>query len=148
MVSRADSTSFFPSALKAGCQGRAEREVEILLAKYYRPLTGGCQCGTLFAGCRPCSAPLPSGERVSLRAGVRDGSGGSEGESGAGAARIVRRPAKRTTERPTDQARPAHRFFRPPFRRPPILSPGATPRILAAQAATRAAAECLQAAAK
>ena len=43
-----------------------------------------------LSGCRPCSAPLPSGERVSLRAGVRDGSGGSEGESGAGAARVVR----------------------------------------------------------
>ena len=148
MVSRAVSTSFLTSAQASGCQGRAEREVEILLAKYDRPLTGGRLCGTLFAGCRPRSAPLPSGERVFLRAGVRDGSGGSEGESGAGAARIVRRPAKRTTERPTDQARPAHRFFRPPFRRPPILSPGATPRILAAQAATRAAAECLQAAAK
>ena len=48
MVSRADSTPFFHSALIAGCQGCAERKVEILLAKYDRPLTGGCQCGTLF----------------------------------------------------------------------------------------------------
>lgn len=106
MVSRAVSASFLTSARAAGCQGRAEREVEILLAKYYRPLTGGRPCGTLFAGCRPCSAPLPSGECVSLRAGVRDGSGGSEGESVAGRrALCAARRSERPNDRPTKRAR-------------------------------------------
>lgn len=148
MVSSADSAPFFSSALKAGCQGRAEREVEILLAKYDRPLTGGFQCGTLFAGCRPCSAPLPSGERVfpprRCARWERRERGRERSRSGAHCA-----PPGEANDRTTDRpSAPGAQIFPSAVRRTPIFSPGATPRILAAQAATRAAAECLQAAAK
>ena len=148
MVSRAVSTSFLTSAQASGCQGRAEREVEILLAKYYCPLTGGRLCGTLFVRvqtlfCTPAQRRARFPPRRCARRERRE-RGRERSRRGAHCA-----PPGEANDRTTDRpSAPGAQIFPTAVRRSPIFSPGATPRILAAQAATRAAAECLQAAAK
>lgn len=148
MVSRADSTPFFhfrtESRLSRARVARGgDFACKILPSLDWRLSVwyAFCRVQTLF--CTPAQRRARFPPRRYARRERRE-RGRERSRSGAHCA-----PPGEANDRTTDRpSAPGAQIFPFAVRRTPIFSPGATPRILAAQAATRAAAECLQAAAK